>query len=229
MESPGFITLLYIMWTLPEKLDLKTPLPWTNWAMAALFTIHYLNRALISPLILNPSMSPIHPLVCLMAAGFQLANSISIGGWLAGYGPMSQHQASSRMPYVILGFVIWFIGFILNIRCDDQLREIRRKASRKQKARAEKEKKSINTIDKVYELPSGELFDYCLDPHYFTEWVEWLGFWIIGGANCFPAQYFLMNEISTMLPSALRGKRWYIDKFGNDKVGSRTAVVPGII
>lgn len=36
MEAPGFMTLLYIMWTLPEKGG-GDGLPWQNWGMAALF------------------------------------------------------------------------------------------------------------------------------------------------------------------------------------------------
>jgi hypothetical protein len=36
MESPGFLTLLYIMFTLPTKLAIDK-LPWENWALASLF------------------------------------------------------------------------------------------------------------------------------------------------------------------------------------------------
>lgn len=36
MEAPGFITLLYIMWSLPKELGLEG-LPYANWAMAAMF------------------------------------------------------------------------------------------------------------------------------------------------------------------------------------------------
>lgn len=37
MEIPGFLTLLYIMWTLPEELGITEPLPWGNWTMAGMF------------------------------------------------------------------------------------------------------------------------------------------------------------------------------------------------
>lgn len=36
MEVPGFITLLYIMNTLPDKIGIEK-LPWENWAMGGLF------------------------------------------------------------------------------------------------------------------------------------------------------------------------------------------------
>jgi hypothetical protein len=36
MEGPGFLTLLYIMFTLPEEQGIAE-LPWGNWIMAGLF------------------------------------------------------------------------------------------------------------------------------------------------------------------------------------------------
>lgn len=36
MEAPGFVTLLYNMYTLPKELGLG-PLPWANWTMAGLY------------------------------------------------------------------------------------------------------------------------------------------------------------------------------------------------
>ena len=36
MEAPGFITLLYIMWSLPKELGIES-LPWGNWTMAGMF------------------------------------------------------------------------------------------------------------------------------------------------------------------------------------------------
>lgn len=39
MEAPGFITLLYIMYTLPSELGIKE-LPWGNKIMAGCFVCH---------------------------------------------------------------------------------------------------------------------------------------------------------------------------------------------
>ncbi len=36
MEAPGFITLLYIMYSLPKEQGIEQ-LPWANWVMASLF------------------------------------------------------------------------------------------------------------------------------------------------------------------------------------------------
>ncbi|KAJ4357943.1 uncharacterized protein N0V89_002520 [Didymosphaeria variabile] len=227
-ESTGFATLLYIMYTLPEQQGIKT-LPWGNWTMAGCFTIHYVYRAVLSPLVLNPSMSPMHPILCLGMAAFQIFNAISIGGWLAGYGPVTQTDWQGRYWSMEIGLIIWAWGLLGNAFHDDDLREIRRSADRKQRKEAEMTGKPVEGVEKVYMIPKNGLFGYVLYAHYFCEWVEWAGFWAVGGWRCHPARTFLVNEIATMLPRALQGKRWYEEKFGKDKVGNRKAVIPGLI
>lgn len=229
MESPGFITLLYNMYTLPKELNLSEPLPWANWTMAGLYTIHYVYRAILSPLLLNPSMSPIHPIVFIMATLFNLTNSLCLSGWLAGYGPTTVNDWAGRLYMIQIGLVIWGWSLLLNIFHDDDLREIRRAALRIQKERAAKDGKPIEGVDKVYMIPKNGLFHYILYPHYLCEWLEWAGFWMVGGWACTPARSFLFNEISTMLPRALQGRQWYVDKFGIEKVGSRKAIIPGLL
>ncbi|KAI9829073.1 MAG: hypothetical protein M1832_000096 [Thelocarpon impressellum] len=240
MEAPGFITLLYIMFTLPGELNLSG-LPRENWVMAGMFTIHYLYRAIVAPLFLNPSMSPMHPIVWLGALIFQLVNATSIGGWLAGYGPTTRAEWAGRFAWMQVGMMIWAFGLLGNIFHDDELREIRRAAARDQKRREEahgegkssgekgKVKVEKKGVDKVYMMPQNGLFELVLYPHYLCEWIEWAGFWMVGGLGCLPARSFLLNEVTTMLPRALSGRRWYIQRFGRDKVGSRRAVIPGLL
>ncbi|KAI8933965.1 hypothetical protein NX059_008740 [Plenodomus lindquistii] len=158
MESVGFIALLYIMYSLPLELGIEGGLPIGNWTMAGCFVIHYIYRAVLAPLFLNPSMSPMHPLVWLMAFAFQICNAISIGGYLAGYGPTHQSQWASRAEYTFVGLVIWCWGLLANIFHDDDLREIRRSADRKQRRLAKEEGKSVQSVDKVYMVPKNGLF-----------------------------------------------------------------------
>ncbi|WPH01173.1 Hypothetical protein R9X50_00400900 [Acrodontium crateriforme] len=228
MEIPGFLTVLYCMFTIPKQEGIDS-LPWGNWTMAGIFTIHYLYRAILSPLVLNPSMSPIHPFVFCSAFMWQIMNGLSIGGWLAGYGPTTVHDWSGRLYEIEIGLVIWGWGLLANFFHDDDLREIRRAALRRQKATAEKENKPIDGVDKLYMMPKNGLFHYVLYAHYLCEWIEWSGFWLVGGWNCVPARSFLLNEISTMLPRAIQGRKWYIQKFGKEKVGNRKAVIPGLL
>ncbi|EKG21483.1 SWR1-complex protein 4 [Macrophomina phaseolina MS6] len=229
MEIPGFITLLYVMWTLPKELNLTEPLAWGNWTMAGMFTVHYLYRAILAPLFLNPSMSPIHPLVYLVATLWQITNGVCLGGWLGGHGPRTPHDWAGHLYYMEIGLVIWGWGLLANMYHDDDLREIRRAAARRQKKEAEASGKPLGGVDKVYMLPKNGLFRWVLYAHYLCEWIEWAGFWMVGGWGCTPARSFLLNEVATMLPRAIQGKRWYVEKFGADKVGNRKAVIPGII
>ncbi|CAF9913275.1 MAG: hypothetical protein ALECFALPRED_008737 [Alectoria fallacina] len=250
MEAPGFITLLYLMYSLPKQEGIES-LPLTNWTMAALFvstssllsmvnfaycfcifkTIHYVYRALISPLFLNPSMSPIHISVWASALSFQLINATCIGGWLGGYGPTTQDEWVGAAMRLELGLMLFGIGLLGNMYHDDELREIRRAAARNQerKRKDRGEKGDGKGVEKVYMVPQNGLFGLVLFPHYLCEWVEWGGFWMVGGMACVPARTFLINEVATMLPRALGGKQWYVERFGKEKIGSRKAVIPGII
>ena len=199
--------------------------------------IHYLYRAIISPLI-APSMSPIHIIIWVSAVIFQLANGLSIGGWLAGYGPTTQlewqnsaggYDVGARMG---IGLLVWVLGFLGNMYHDDELREIRRTALREQKERGEADRGKPGkqkSVDKVYMIPQNGLFRWILYPHYVLEWVEWSGFWLMGGLGCVPARTFLLNELGTMIPRGIQGVTWYVNRFGKEKVGSRKAFIPGVI
>lgn len=190
-------------------------------------------------------MSPIAPLVWLLAICFQVLNGIGIGGYLGGYGPRTraEWQPNGR-DYVVgarmeLGLMMWALGFIGNIYHDDELREIRRVALRKQKKQeeeVEKNEKGKGTgkdkkkgVDKHYEIPQAGLFRWIFYPHYLCEWIEWGGFWLMAGSGCVPARNFLLNEICTMLPRAYQGKQWYVDRFGKEKTAGKKAIIPGIL
>lgn len=127
--------------------------------------------------------------------------------------------------------MVFALGFLGNIYHDDELREIRRAAARNQQRRQadQQDPKKKTPVDKVYMMPENGLFKVILYPHYLCEWIEWAGFWMVGGLGCIPARTFLINEIAAMLPRAIRGREWYIDRFGKEKVGRRKAVIPGVL
>lgn len=128
--------------------------------------------------------------------------------------------------------MIFFLGLAANIFHDDELREIRRASLRKQAAQHDPstgKNKGSTRVDKVYMMPQNGLFNYVLYPHYFCEWIEWTGFFTMAGSGCVPARTFLVNEMATMLPRAVQGKAWYVQRFGEEKVGGRKAILPGIL
>ncbi|KAH7133147.1 3-oxo-5-alpha-steroid 4-dehydrogenase-domain-containing protein [Dactylonectria estremocensis] len=227
MEAPGVMTLLYLMKTMPVLHGIDD-LPWQNTVLAALFAIHYSYRAVMFPF-LQPSMSPLHIGVWLMALGFQLLNATCMGSWLAAYGPVTEEAWASQSSILqfAVGIIVFYLGLSSNFYHDEELRDIRRREqSRQERIRLETGKSA--GIDKHYQIPQAGLFRYMLYPHYLCEWVEWSGFWMAAGWGSVPARTFLINEVVTMVPRAVRGKWWYVERFGEDKIGKKWAVIPGV-
>ncbi|OLN87295.1 Uncharacterized protein C9.08c [Colletotrichum chlorophyti] len=238
MEIPGMATLLYIMSTLPGRVGIED-LPWQNKVLAGLFTIHYTYRAVLFPF-LQPSMSPIHPAVASSATLFQFLNATSLGGWLAAYGPTTQAQWEAALglggvAQFAVGIAVFYVGLTGNYFHDEELREIRRAERRRQEEVAREQRKQqeggggegAGGVDKHYRLPEGLLFRHTLFPHYFCEWVEWFGFWMASGWSV-PARNFLVNEVFVMLPRARNGRKWYEERFGEEKIRGRWTVIPGV-
>lgn len=233
METPGLLIVGYSIFALPAQLGVADRLAWGNYTMAGLYCIHYVYRAYAFAW-LAPSIAPIHIIPFLGACAFNIFNGISIAGWTGGYGPITVDDWAGALYRLEIGMVIWGWSLLAVIFHDDDLREIRRAASRMQKAKEGENKKGAKKDvtsgpDRVYMIPKNGLFKFIFYPHYLCEWLEWTGFWVIGGWDCVPARTFVINEISTMLPRALAGRRWYIEKFGKEKIGGRKAIIPGIL
>jgi 3-oxo-5-alpha-steroid 4-dehydrogenase 1 len=242
-ELIGPLNLAYILFTLPEKLRpqpnastsfLGTGLPAQNETMALLYLAHYLNRAVISPLYINPSMSPIHPIVTCFMVTFQYLNSTSIATWLVYSDAASSNEFRPILTIgAVVGFTIFALGLAGNIWTETRLFDLRRGAA---KRKAKSEGKAVVSYDKVYVIPPAEgFFKQILCPHYALEWFEWTGYWILGGAWSLgwgwksAGLWFVLVELSTMAPRAYQAKVWYEQKFGKVAVGGRAAVIPGIL
>ncbi|KAM0445043.1 hypothetical protein ACHAO4_010023 [Trichoderma viride] len=230
MECPGFLTLLYVMNTLPQKAGVDD-LPFQNRVLGGLFVIHYCYRAVLFPF-LQPSMSPIHVGVWSLAIGFQVCNALCISSWLSAYGPTTTEAWSSvcSVTQFIFGIGIFYLGLSSNFFHDEELREIRRREQKRQERIRKKAggDGQAASVEKHYQIPQAGLFRYMLYPHYLSEWVEWFGFWVAAGWGCAPARAFLVNEIFSMLPRAVNGKKWYMERFGEDKIKKKWAIIPGV-
>ncbi|OBT84734.1 hypothetical protein VE02_06304 [Pseudogymnoascus sp. 03VT05] len=218
MEIPAPLLLVYTMAGLRATFP---PPPRENLILAGIYVTHYIYRALLAPL-LNPSMSPIHPIVILGAWVFNTLNAVSLGGHLAGLGP----ALTTRLT---IGLPIWALGFAGSIAHDEILRRGRRAAS---KPGALAKAADTHTVPdghggkKTYVLPSGGLFRWVLSPHYLCEWIEWVGFYIATG-GALPARNFVAAEVSTMLPRAIATRKWYVERFPG--VEGRWAALPGLV
>jgi 3-oxo-5-alpha-steroid 4-dehydrogenase 1 len=179
-------------------------------------------------------MSPLHIAVWLLAFSFQIFNATCLGSWLAAYGPVTGADWSSQSSILQFsaGILIFYLGLSGNFFHDEELRDIRRRETQRQERVKLEQNGNGQThskgVEKHYQIPQAGLFRYMLFPHYLCEWVEWAGFWMAAGWGCGPARAFLVNEMFSMFPRAVRGKRWYVERFGEDKVGKRWAVIPGV-
>ncbi|KAG7285404.1 hypothetical protein NEMBOFW57_010031 [Staphylotrichum longicolle] len=230
MEAPGFLTLLYHMRTLPSQAGVED-LPWQNKVLAGLFVIHYSYRAILYPF-LQPSMSPLHILIFLAGLSFQLLNGLCIGAHLAAYGPVTAPPGRRPPSSPLASPCSTSASWPTTTTTTSCARSAARAAPARARAARDGGDAGSNAnskgVDKHYEMPQAGLFKVVLYPHYLVEWVEWFGFWMAAGWGCVPARCFLLNEVAAMLPRAVRGKRWYVEKFGEEAVGRRWAVIPGV-
>ncbi|EER43619.1 conserved hypothetical protein [Histoplasma capsulatum H143] len=173
MESVGALNIMYTLYTGTSKFP-QGQLPIWHKTVACLYVLHYLNRAVITPLFLAPSMSPIHLIIIFSAMGFNYLNSSCIAGWLLGYGtpilgstaPQPQQTRLSRsssfsakyfpaeyIPYI--GLCLFLIGMYGNIKAEGTLFRLRREEvdNNKNNNKLTVAQNSKNKYDKVYVLP----------------------------------------------------------------------------
>ncbi|RAK86659.1 3-oxo-5-alpha-steroid 4-dehydrogenase, partial [Aspergillus costaricaensis CBS 115574] len=215
MEIVSPMTLLYLLYSLPKHYpDLTlspslSTLPTGNKFLAFLFTLHYTNRAIISPFFAAPSISPIHVIIASSAVAFNWFNAVCLGGWLAGYiVPYSTSTSSYSSSYASggsigrawlapLGLTLFLGGMAGNISAERTLFRLRREEAHRKKPSPSppstsssstksatkaggKEKGGRNIYSKIYTIPPPTgLFTSILYPHYVAEWIEWLGFAIL--------------------------------------------------
>lgn len=221
--------------------------------LVAAYLIHYLNRALLSPL-RTPSRSKSHIIVPLFALVFNTFNGTLLGSFLSS--PSAPQPSAYALPTFWIGLVLWAVGFAGNIIHDEILLNIRRHA--KSKGKAKDAAGTAKAPGEHYAIPHGLLFRFISYPNYFCEWVEWLGFavaadprlvhavasgnislptWatvIHGPPSAFfpllsPPWIFFVTEILLMFPRAYRGHRWYLNKFGDNYPKERKIIIPFLL
>jgi len=235
LVSPAFFLYTYVHSPL-SKLSYGSP---PSFALSnpanvftSLFLIHYLNRALVSPL-RTPSRSKAHIIVPLCGAFFNTINGSLMAAYLSSPSAISFLSRAYSRPIFWIGVVMWALGFVGNIVHDEILFNIRRKANAKGKSKD----KTKGPQKEHYSIPHGLLYKYISYPNYFCEWIEWLGFALacsplpdLSSGSAFlatvsPPFLFFLSEIFLMAPRAIKGHLWYKSRFP-DYPKERKAVVP---
>lgn len=195
-EVVGPLCLLYKLRTWPA-------MAWTGQLAAAMFLLHYLNRSLIFPLCIQPSYGDTHVLVVAGAMLWQVCN-----GHVQA---VAMHEAvdASRMRTTV-ALLLYVLGLAGNVYHDLILARLRHKQGSKTK----------------YSVPHGGLFALVSYPHYLLEWIEWTGYaLLLGSAGGYAGLWFVLLEVSVMLPRALRGHAWYASTFKSSSSSSSSPLV----
>lgn len=204
--------------------------------LAALFLLHYVNRAIVSPL-RTPSRSKSHLGVPLSAVSFNVTNGALMGAYLSSPSAAKFLAGAFSRPLFLVGVGLWALGLAGNILHDEILLNIRRNAKSKGKARAQEDDNNGKNKREHYAIPYGYLYSYISYPNYFCEWMEWLGFALAASplpllssvpaflSTITPPFLFFYAEVLLMIPRAYKGHRWYHNKFP-DYPKERKAAIP---
>ena len=195
MELPALLTCPLIYFTITEEIN-------SNVVFIVLWIIHYFNRTVIYPLRIKTKGKKIPIAIVASAFLFNMVNGILNGYFLT----LLQFESISEL-YLILGFIIFIIGFYINISSDNLLIKLR-------------------TNQKGYVIPNGKLFNYVSCPNFFGEIIEWLGFAIM---TLNPGSLsFLIWTICNLIPRSKAHHKWYKENFENYPK-KRKAVIPYLL
>ena len=223
METVTPLTFTYTYYNAPLSRILKPPpLSHPSTLLAGLILVHYLNRAILGPL-RTPSRSRTSILVPIAGVIFNLVNGFLLGAYLTSPETVHDLQSAYSRPSFWIGVVMWAFGYAGNILHDEILLNIRREKLKQQKAN----ESSGKGAGEHYSIPHGYLYNYVSYPNYFCEWSEWAGFALAASPANFssPPWLFFYSEIFLMSGRALRGHKWYKQKFP-DYPTDRRVVIP---
>ncbi len=201
MEVPALIIFLYFIITGKAEKNLAV------WIVAALYVMHYLNRAVIYPWRIRVRGKEMPLVVALMAVLFNFVNA----GFLGYYtGTLHTHYNGEWLtdPRFIAGVLVFFTGMVINITSDEKLIHLRKDRSN------------------GYRIPRGGMFEKVSCPNFLGEIVEWGGYAILCWS--LPAFSFFVWTFCNLVPRALSHHRWYKNYFP-DYPGERKAVFPYIL
>ena len=208
MESPALI-LFPLFFFMGSNSMATVPL-----FFLALWTFHYCNRALVTPILMRSSAQ----------AKNSFDPSVVVFGWItlalhaylnAAYiAELGDHYQTTwfQDPRFIIGMIVYVCGFTLNVHSDAILRNLRSKEPKPDEQR--------------YKIPYGGGFKFVSCPQYLGEIISFCGIaimtWNLG------AVFVVAISVGNLIPRALLTHRWFNQHF-DDYPQERKAVVPFIL
>ena len=167
MECPVFFVVLYEYLTAlgdASVSDKVQQVPY--WIFLLIFEFHYFQRSFIFPFLLK-GKSKMPLLIMFMSVIWNVINGYIQGHFLFHIAPADSYYAKLYSvewvtdPRFIIGTVIFFIGWIINMHSDHVIRHLRKPG------------------DTNHYLPKKGMYKYVTSANYLGEITEWLGFAIL--------------------------------------------------
>ncbi|GAA5849179.1 hypothetical protein JCM9279_005815 [Rhodotorula babjevae] len=192
--------------------------------LATLFLVHYSNRSVIGTL-RNPGRAPMHLVIPVLSALFNLANGGTLGAWLSAGGRtagLGLKSSPSSGALFALGVGLWAAGFAGNIFHDEHLYALKRAKQRslaKGKAKADASSGAGSSAaqgdgkkppaHERYSIPTRGLYKVVSHPSYLCEWVEWIGY-ALAALQLAPAPFPASTAAATARGVLQPLAQWYL-------------------
>lgn len=209
----------------------------------SLWIFHYINRSFIYPFFIMKQKYKKFPLL-LVVLGFLY---LSMFSYLNAKNISSNPKYTIdwfKKPIFIIGVIIFFIGFIINVWADCKLQQHKKDKNNINVDDKNKEIKLYetgkfnfskmfdtniyfeNSEKKHYHLPTGGLYNYISSPNYLGEILEWSG-WAVATWSL-PGLLFALGAVGCIGVRALHTHKWYEKHFEN-LPKDRKALIPFIL
>lgn len=190
----------------------------TNTVLLALFTLHYINRAILYPLRMNSNIHRVPLIITISACNVTILNGYIQCFYLVRLhklAPLSLPPSSWINLQCWLGIMIFVVGMTINIQADGVLRDLRRQRNR-------------DGQNVTYYIPKSPLFTYVSCPNFLGEILEWFGF-SIASQFSLPAVAFFIYTLSNLVPRGVAHQKWYQNKFEDYPKDRKWAVIPFVV
>lgn len=196
MESPSLV--------IPFVLVITSGFHGSSILFLFLWQIHYFHRTLIYPFRISDPNKPFSLLIMSWGFLFNLMNSTIV------FYSVTTLQGPYSLEWfyqwrLILGFLLFGLGYVINKHSDAILRRLRSDGS------------------KEYRIPEGGLYRWVSSPNYLGEIVEWGG-WALMTWSWAGTAFFLFT-IANLFPRALKNHKWYQSTFTHYPL-ERKAIIP---
>lgn len=205
----------------------------TNIVLASLFTLHYINRAIVYPMRMNTDSHEVPLLVTVCAALITSWNGYLQCFHLAQIEEHPPLTLSMELGNLFrwAGICLFFVGMGVNVSSDEALRNLRRANSPSPPPATGNNGEKSTTIrhrDCAYYIPRSRLFARVSCPNFLGEIIEWLGF-SIASKFSLPSVAFLIYTASNLIPRGVAHHNWYLRKFDDYPIERKWAVIPLVV